>query len=600
MGVKCRSTQGHVPPSGDTVVFHQADYPASSHQDSIEAPHIIVKDEAVNAHRRPKPRTRTQGACTGCRNRKQKCDGARPSCQACLDLSIACQYRGVPPTRMELLMARTASTVEQILRHCMGSDLGPVGIYIAPASTTRLGWFATLQAMDRLLPSSVLAKILPSYGTPAGTASLESDRQYAPVSGGRPVLKACDIDSALSAFTTHVLVQHPILAKEEASRMVACLLRGDGILSTTYGAGEKGKWGDDDHDTWHSVDRWKQRHHWSECSSAAAAGESWEDALAFLVLALGTSCSSKAPISPTVAEFTPTSSIWSSTTTFWPEAGESPDMRDDCSTLPGFRYFGAAMGIFSRQAGQFSVTMVQGYILAGIYLDQIGRTIPKYHYLTLASRLCEDLMCLAETPDMNTEPQHRRLIQIMSQVCSQLHCSNTVAKPAAMYGDKQLEVFAADCELRQIRKSSSPSTPTSQDPADELNTAIGQNRALDEWTRRYSHVFRLGQPPSYHDTVYCANLPMLVRCLDAVHQDDEPVESIVNLPRHLGVESLLTLHAHCQGCFSPEILANAVKAIIAGVWSASHFAALAIQPYTCNLLETLRVYVLALRLRCVH
>ncbi|KAG9948110.1 hypothetical protein KCU85_g5229, partial [Aureobasidium melanogenum] len=37
-------------------------------------------------------RTQTKAACLGCRQRKSKCDGDRPSCKMCLERNSKCEY----------------------------------------------------------------------------------------------------------------------------------------------------------------------------------------------------------------------------------------------------------------------------------------------------------------------------------------------------------------------------------------------------------------------------------------------------------------------------------------------------------------------------
>ncbi|KAF2147210.1 uncharacterized protein K452DRAFT_282191 [Aplosporella prunicola CBS 121167] len=45
-----------------------------------------------------KRQVRAVQACNNCRNRKQKCDEARP-CQFCRESGLKCEYKEVPPPK---------------------------------------------------------------------------------------------------------------------------------------------------------------------------------------------------------------------------------------------------------------------------------------------------------------------------------------------------------------------------------------------------------------------------------------------------------------------------------------------------------------------
>ncbi|KAL1801137.1 hypothetical protein ACET3X_001479 [Alternaria dauci] len=60
-------------------------------------------------------RKRVALACAPCRSRKTRCDGLRPSCSTCLELSLQCQYQRLPsPQRKNPTYAQLAKRVKEL------------------------------------------------------------------------------------------------------------------------------------------------------------------------------------------------------------------------------------------------------------------------------------------------------------------------------------------------------------------------------------------------------------------------------------------------------------------------------------------------------
>lgn len=61
-------------------------------------------------------RRRIALACTACRTRKSKCDGKRPTCQSCLQLSLECQYDAPESSTNVIIGKQYVADLEQRLR----------------------------------------------------------------------------------------------------------------------------------------------------------------------------------------------------------------------------------------------------------------------------------------------------------------------------------------------------------------------------------------------------------------------------------------------------------------------------------------------------
>ncbi|KAH8808638.1 fungal-specific transcription factor domain-containing protein [Xylogone sp. PMI_703] len=63
-----------------------------------------IMDNGVQAGERPPKRKRTSVACRNCRERKLRCSGIKPSCSACVQSGLSCNYQESRPNRIRFVM----------------------------------------------------------------------------------------------------------------------------------------------------------------------------------------------------------------------------------------------------------------------------------------------------------------------------------------------------------------------------------------------------------------------------------------------------------------------------------------------------------------
>ncbi|KAK7633932.1 hypothetical protein IWX48DRAFT_687161, partial [Phyllosticta citricarpa] len=91
-------------PMGPAQGYHPSPYPQ---------PNAYVQTaDYVGASR--KRQVRAVQACNNCRNRKQKCDEARP-CQFCRETGLKCEYKEVPPPKQDRTLHDIATKVNMVL-----------------------------------------------------------------------------------------------------------------------------------------------------------------------------------------------------------------------------------------------------------------------------------------------------------------------------------------------------------------------------------------------------------------------------------------------------------------------------------------------------
>ncbi|KAK7512913.1 hypothetical protein IWZ03DRAFT_41962 [Phyllosticta citriasiana] len=91
-------------PMGPAQAYHPSPYPQ---------PNAYVQTaDYVGASR--KRQVRAVQACNNCRNRKQKCDEARP-CQFCRETGLKCEYKEVPPPKQDRTLHDIATKVNMVL-----------------------------------------------------------------------------------------------------------------------------------------------------------------------------------------------------------------------------------------------------------------------------------------------------------------------------------------------------------------------------------------------------------------------------------------------------------------------------------------------------
>ena len=163
--------------------------------------------------------------------------------------------------------------------------------------------------------------------------------------------------------------------------------------------------------------------HVSALTGTTEIERSITNAIILLVIALGKICSHKDRLPPAVSPSAMPTSTPVMTSTHLEDLRSAPSSPHNHSGIrsigyshassspadprgrnmdvfPGLAYYSIAAGILGDLAGGSDLSHIQANLLAGLYMGQLARVFPSYHYISNASRACQVLIESYVSPSM--------------------------------------------------------------------------------------------------------------------------------------------------------------------------------------------------------
>ncbi|KAK2035695.1 hypothetical protein LZ31DRAFT_623632, partial [Colletotrichum somersetense] len=274
-------------------------------------------------------------ACENCRQKKSKCDEARP-CKTCKETNVECNYRHVKPKPMDSILEALQEirhSVETLRKRSTTSDEtledekapkraktethAPTQIR-TPAQGSVLHWPSIREFTKGALAEHGVQNV-DTY-----PLSFEEQRAYLPLqgpgsgSGIIPDYSEANAWSLVQSFKEIILAVYPIMIPSHLDTMVTSFL--DNMASNV------------------------------------------QSLIVLTVLALGKVCQHR------------------------------ETMRNNHNSIPGLEYMAVASRFMGEHRGGQAVEHAQMFILTAIYYDQLGRVIESNIYLTDADRALQNIM----------------------------------------------------------------------------------------------------------------------------------------------------------------------------------------------------------------
>ncbi|KIW21762.1 uncharacterized protein PV07_12809 [Cladophialophora immunda] len=168
--------------------------------------------------------------------------------------------------------------------------------------------------------------------------------------------------------------------------------------------------------------------------------------------------------------------------------------------IPGFAYFAKAADILGELPGGADLSHIQAYLLAGLYMGQLARSLPSYFYINKACVATQILIRSTPYVTNTMKPPRRNLVNFALWSCLQLESD-----------------IAAELELPLSGIGHLGSTQNREFPTNITLERIPEFSVYDDILRFYSNQIQLRKEMnSVHATLYPESENLHTRPCDSV------------------------------------------------------------------------------------